>query len=509
MAERHSASEGQPGRKVTLIGRLFRLVGIYRPDAGWGIVLRRRFFLILLGLVVLLIIGGVWFTFDYSAKPEFCESCHLLKPYVESWRASSHNKVPCLTCHFPPGWKNYLRGKFLATRDLITTLGGGADTTKLHAEVEDAACLRGGCHETRLLQGKVLFKGKYHFDHGLHLNELRRGKKLQCTSCHSQIVQGRHIAVTESVCFICHFKGRIHDRLVNPVAGCDRCHEPPAQPIPLAADLVFKHQPYLDRKVPCWKCHFESVQGTGDVARQVCLDCHNEPDRLQRYDDSKFIHDWHVTRRKVECFQCHEEIRHGLHPVPYEREASCAVCHTDGHSPQASLFAGRGGKGVPDMPSRMFRANVDCVACHELPTAEEAGGPETMRTFRAGEQACLDCHGAGFKGMLAEWQKAAGDALAKAKAAVDRAQKAVAAMPDGDPKKEKAKTSLSAAVYNCEFVEKAHGVHNLDYAMELLDRATAGAAEAASLAGPPRPAEPAPAEPPAAPPEQGAAGTPN
>ena len=68
-----------------------------------------------------------------------------------------------------------------------------------------------GCHETRLLQGKVKFK-RFYFDHKPHLTELRRGKKLRCTSCHSQIVQGDHMKVTESTCFLCHFKeiGRAH-----------------------------------------------------------------------------------------------------------------------------------------------------------------------------------------------------------------------------------------------------------------------------------------------------------
>ena len=38
--------------------------------------------------------------------------------------------------------------------------------------------------------------------------EMTRGIKLRCTSCHSQIVQGQHMAVTATTCFLCHFKNQ-------------------------------------------------------------------------------------------------------------------------------------------------------------------------------------------------------------------------------------------------------------------------------------------------------------
>ena len=59
----------------------------------------------------------------------------------------------------------------------------------------------------RLLEGEIQF-GRIRFDHRNHLFGERRGMKLRCTSCHSQIVQGNHLAVTPSTCFLCHFKDR-------------------------------------------------------------------------------------------------------------------------------------------------------------------------------------------------------------------------------------------------------------------------------------------------------------
>ncbi|NIR31771.1 MAG: hypothetical protein GWN99_04120, partial [Gemmatimonadetes bacterium] len=96
----------------------------------------------------------------------------------------------------------------------------GAYGTKPWAEIEDAACLRSGCHTERELEGQVNYEG-VRFDHSQHLGELRRGKRLRCTSCHSQIVQGSqsvvfqgvpigaaHLRVTAVTCYLCHFKDR-------------------------------------------------------------------------------------------------------------------------------------------------------------------------------------------------------------------------------------------------------------------------------------------------------------
>ena len=470
--------ENKAKRRPGIIKRFLGIFGIEFPEErGRWILLTRRFRLLVL-LSFLLVVGvACWFLFYYSKKPEFCESCHYVRPYVASWRESSHNMVACNECHFPPGFKNYLRAKMATTVELVKTITA-TEGPMPYAEVEDEACLRGGCHETRLLEDEVLlFKGKYKFDHKPHLTQLRRGKKLRCTSCHSQIVQGEHIKVTESVCFTCHFKSLIHGREEHPIAGCTACHEPPAEPIKVTDDLSFNHKSYLDRGVACWKCHFDSVQGNGEVSKQVCRTCHSEPEKIEKYSDSEFMHDWHVTKRKVECFQCHSEIRHGLHPEPYEQEASCGVCHSAGHSVQKELYAGRGGKGVPDHPSTMFRTNVDCLACHEVPTFEYDQHLTDMATYEATEKGCVECHGSAMKDTLADWQEIITETLSDAAASLNKARQTYESLADDHPQKAKAKELLDTAQHNYDFVVKARGVHNLEYALELLDKVMADAAE--------------------------------
>ena len=465
-------------RRLGPVKRFMGLFGIRYPRRkGLWILLTRRFRWFVLGSIALILGVFVWFTFYYSSTPEFCESCHFIKPYVDSWRTSTHNMVACNTCHFPPGIRGTIQAKTSGLIELMKTITGEYGTVP-RSEIEDSSCLQEGCHETRLLKSDVLFEEKYKFDHAPHLADLRRGKKLRCTTCHSQIVQGAHLTVTKSVCFTCHFKGHVDDRVLDPIAGCTACHGSPEKPIETATGITFDHKPFLERKVPCWNCHADAVQGTGDVPRQICQTCHGESEKLERFEEPEFLHEWHVTKRKVECFQCHGEIRHGRHPERQKGEDSCGTCHSGRHGAHRDIYAGRGGRGVRNAPGEHFLANVDCIACHGAPIPRRADTVVDTVSHKATEQACVRCHGRKRAGTLKEWKSNLGEMLAEAKAQLAKAEKAYAALPDGDPRKAEAGGPLEAARYNCEFVEKASGVHNLNYAMDLLDKAIDSAAAA-------------------------------
>ncbi|MFQ5750532.1 MAG: hypothetical protein ACE5HI_00925, partial [bacterium] len=135
-----------------------------------------------------------------SRHARACTVCHYMQPYYDQWVSSSHKDVTCVRCH------PYSLGKFSV---MTLKYWSGIYNPRPRAEVEDATCLKSDCHETRLLEGKVLFADDIDFSHKEHLGELKRGKKLRCTSCHSQIVQTSevpgqqgHTAVTEYTCFL-------------------------------------------------------------------------------------------------------------------------------------------------------------------------------------------------------------------------------------------------------------------------------------------------------------------
>jgi hypothetical protein len=216
-------------------------------------MLRSKRFWIPVGILAVLVLLSLGML-QYSSSPSFCNLCHVMTPYIQAWKASSHRQVPCVDCHIPPEPKAALWAKFQTINSVVhyVTRRYG---TRPHAEIDDTACLRKGCHETRLLKGKVPFKRGIVFDHTAHLEEWRRGKRLRCTSCHSQIVVGNHMEVTESTCFICHFKGTKEGRGLSPLGGCPSCHQAPKEEVEVDG-VRLSHKEFVEsRKVSYEKCH--------------------------------------------------------------------------------------------------------------------------------------------------------------------------------------------------------------------------------------------------------------
>lgn len=396
---------------------------------------------IVLGFAFLLLI----FSMQITSTPFFCGICHYMKPYYNSWQTSTHADVACVECHIPPGLTSEFEKKFEALAMVVRYITGTYGTNPW-AEIEDASCLK--CHEKRILRGKEIFKAVI-FDHEPHLTELRRKKRLRCTSCHSQIVQGAHITVTPSTCFLCHFK----DQPVDEGTGkCTICHRVPEKPVKKGL-IEFDHGDVVRFKMNCSLCHAHTIKGNGEVPKDRCLTCHNRPDRLARYNEAELLHTVHVTEHKVECISCHIEIRHGIPEEIEVVETGCDVCHEKGHSIQRDLYMGIGGKGVSPIPSPMFEAGVRCEGCHIL-------GEETLGVSykKAGAISCMNCHGASYKSIFKSWTNGVREKLNYVKSALKQAKSRI-----------KNKKLLKDAEYNFLFVERGEGIHNPHYAMALLD----------------------------------------
>jgi nitrate/TMAO reductase-like tetraheme cytochrome c subunit len=255
-------------------------------------------------------LAGVW---HVSASPQFCNSCHIMRPYVEAWHVSKHGTVPCVQCHYPPGFRDTLWVKFQAMTQ-VAKWATQTYSSKPYAEVEDASCFRSGCHSRGQLETKgvlTLARG-VKFDHRPHLDGAV-GQKLRCTNCHSQIVVSKHFEVDHSACFLCHFKNTKSGRELTPIAGCTGCHEPPRGDI-LVSAVRFNHEQLVRRGVACEKCHLSVVEGEGEAPSERCYTCHNQPEKLARVDDTRLMHTVHVTAHPIGCTRCHTEIKHRLPP---------------------------------------------------------------------------------------------------------------------------------------------------------------------------------------------------
>lgn len=383
-----------------------------------------------------------------SGNEATCLACHEMAPYHRTWRQSTHDGVACVRCH-DLGF-NYF------TSALLKTAAGFRNPRPL-AVVRNEACLQPGCHSERLAakRGAGQFKGRVAFDHASHLGELRRGERLWCTSCHSSDEEGgTHFTTQEGACYICHFKGAAQGKSVTP---CSTCHTAPAREVSHAG-FSFDHQAYLKLGVTCDECHTKIVSGDAEVDPIRCRDCHAE--RLEKKGDFAFMHDTHASERGISCFRCHSRIEH--RSVEYFRalDVRCESCHSELHSPQKQLYMGVGGRGLSDVPGRMFAAKVSCEGCHVSQVDGAAPGArlDSMR------QACIRCHDVNYGAMLDSW-------LAKLKTALDYARpyeseaRAMLATPGADhPMLEQ----INDALHNFDLVRRGAGAHNVEYAVRAL-----------------------------------------
>lgn len=397
---------------------------------------------LILGTIIAISLIFLLLSIEITSQPQFCGFCHVMKSYVRSWRTSNHQGVACVECHIPPGITSEFKKKFEAL-SMVTKYITGTYGTNPWTEIEDSSCLR--CHEKRLLQGKEIFKGVL-FDHTPHLLELRKGEQLKCTSCHSQIVQGTHISVTVFTCFICHFKNQ---ELGKGTSKCTLCHEIPEQVI-TKAGVNFDHGEVKRLGMECVHCHKDVVRGEGEVFKERCITCHNEPKRLEKFNDRELLHRIHVTERKVECIDCHREIEHRVGEMVNRVNTKCEVCHQQGHSPQKELYMGIGGKGVNPQPDFMYLSGTRCEGCHFLPPKE---GGETME---ANEISCMKCHGFRFKKVFNQWK----EGIEKRVSEMRREYEKYKDFIDIEER--------DTILHNIQLIEKGKGIHNIRYSTNLL-----------------------------------------
>ena len=398
------------------------------------------------GLVVGIGIIATYGAMHMSSTPGFCGSCHVMAPYYDSWSESSHANINCVDCHISPGITQELRKKYEAMA-MVARYFTGTYGTNPWAEVDDAACLE--CHERRLLMGREVF-GDVLFDHGPHLSELRRGKRLKCTSCHSQIVQGSHMRVTGTTCTLCHFKGQ---QSGEGTARCTLCHQVPDRVL-TAGGLDFDHGDVTRFGMECSTCHSPSDPNAGRVPRERCLTCHNDPRRLAEYEAGDLLHQTHVTDHKVECTHCHLEIEHVAPRHLEAAQSECDSCHGGGHSPQRDLYAGLGGKDVDPRPDVMYLSGVRCEGCHL-----DHGDGETAV---AGEVSCMSCHGPEYRRLYRSWQSM----VAERTSGVRRELDSTARLLGSDPP-----AVFEDATSNLELVERGKGIHNVPYSVAVLEAA--------------------------------------
>ena len=425
---------------------------------------RLRFYEVLL-LTFIAILLGAWSVKEITESALFCgSSCHIMRPYYEDWKTSAHDMVPCVDCHLEPSEEQQFVPQFKAVKQVASYL---TRTYGEHsrAEVNDASCLKSECHSRRLLDGRVTFADNIRFDHTPHLQQLRRGKILRCTTCHSRVAMGAHVTVVEDACFICHFKDGGRE---SATSDCLLCHDAGENRDAKLSDS-FDHDPLLERGVPCISCHQMVTRGEGQLKPESCRECHDQPVEDVLDEPVELLHRVHVTDHKVECSLCHDPIEHSIEEEAAAGPPLCGSCHEDKHKGILDMFSGTGARGVTPLPSPMRKAHVGCGGCHIVPDpAGGMGAAFSGMNMIAVRAACQSCHPDSYALKVDEWKTDIAAALKKAKQLLRETEQSLSVKVYGDAG---IRRTIDNVRHNILFVENSTAIHNRDYAVMILEKA--------------------------------------
>lgn len=400
------------------------------------------------GILALLTLSG-WFFVDVTARrSSFCSNCHYMMPYVDQWKNSTHKNVACIQCH--PTQRRAMFAQFV--KNLTRTYN-----PRPRAYVPDEACASSGCHAEMPRSNTAKFL-TVTFPHKPHLGVDRRGMRLHCASCHGASNEAGHVSVDVRICYLCHFKGQ-------PVEGtltwCGSCHGAPTG-MSKHAGFVFDMKAYAGSGVQCSRCHVAVHEGTGEVSRDKCFSCHVS--RIEAISNPRAIHTYHVDEHQIRCMECHEPIRHGNIKILSVLDVSCESCHPNLHAGPKETYLGVGAKGAPATPSRMFAAQINCTGCHTQVIVRGGVSFLSQGNKSANPKACAACHDARYIPMVERW-KAQGRILTDEARRLSNDGRQLAAR---EPSNAEIRNLASDLDFNARFLEQGHPVHNIEYAIKVV-----------------------------------------
>lgn len=257
------------------------------------------------------IIGVTVWGIRYTNSPDFCDSCHIIKPYVESWnksfmgggKLSEGRRVTCVDCHFAPGVIGYMRGKVYSLMKLTEYGTHKYDTPPPSVDLlTNTSCLQ--CHGSDrrpdfqdghnvvdasdptypqiAVQEQYKPETAIMFPHDFHVNKVQ----LKCADCHSAVVHGTDLIKdkpqadnTPEFCASCH-SGDIAPILFGDIKASGREHPG----VPKIDTAVWRNN------------HWRVASGSGEIdgvkyekmERDTCLACHKEPSEAKNCKSCHF-----------------------------------------------------------------------------------------------------------------------------------------------------------------------------------------------------------------------------
>ena len=252
------------------------------------------------------------------AGPEFCASCHEIRPKVEEWKNSSHRNVECTSCHEYNMMKNARRAMLHVKDDVPEQPHIG--TKDIDALVDRCKT----CHQQQYAEWKA---GPHSATYARIFTNADHNKKRKlmddCFRCHGM-----------------HFEGSMRD-MVQPVDT--------KGPWKIAAKDM-ENKP----AIPCMACH--SIHHTG----QPSMKPEQRDGRKQATMKSTVALFDRRSRSSVPAALLPIPMMFDGHPVktsPDQRQGLCYQCH-------APLAGNTVGSGDDRTPTGVHEG-LSCFVCHQ------------------------------------------------------------------------------------------------------------------------------------------------
>jgi len=454
-----------------------------------------RIILIFLVAIVVFVVAGIVASEYYTSQPGFCGSCHIMKSYYDSWEKDKHGEkgITCVECHYAPGEKGTLKARFKGLGQLFSYLATKDKEVRKPPKVPDDSCLMSNCHpREKFLDKELKFTEKVPYVHKAHEEKTIEGQKPHCDTCHLHRSVEKHFEVPKEACYLCHFKDAEFNK---DRSKCSLCHEIPTKPLQKQKEeeatpeeeKLITHQSLEEAKVPCWSCHYELIQGRGDIRERECLFCHQSGilKALEKEDKKEVMHKAHVAEQNAKCFECHDYIQHKeIKGLAYldSMIANCNSCHPEPHIHQKLLIAGEGGKGLKKtFPIAHYDMKTTCAACHTKDSHDIKG----RKIKGADPKNCMECHLKDKeKEVQAEkWKTDVSVELKEARNVEKNLIEAVGQAKGKVPEKtiQKAMALLKDGQENLRIVDAGGGVHNKKYSILLIETAIENFEDAINL----------------------------
>jgi formate-dependent nitrite reductase cytochrome c552 subunit len=127
---------------------------------------------------------------------------------------------------------------------------------------------------------------------------------------------------------------------------------------------------------------------------------------------------------------------------------------------------GTGGHGVDRaMPNAMFGSRLNCRACHILQDTDVGGAPVIAAT----QDTCVACHGDDYRQLFDQWVGEIQSSVDELETSIARADAYFEARKSrGEAVSPDIVERLDRARANLAFVKSGNGIHNKNYALQLL-----------------------------------------